>query len=475
VKTIHFFIVSVVVYSLLLAYLSIALNAPEEIWLYSLLHFLTAAVLNAFLIYIVRRKSLSLIGSPAILFLISIQVYFTINAVKYFAPSAYPQFELVSSERFAGSMAGALVLFFAIGVLAALKSVNAQALSERFIHEVSLVSFLKVSVAISICTKLALIWIGYGSAYSNAAYTITGVLQIRNYWDSLLVSLALLFDNLSVLLAAIYLSKAWRLGKGLTPGHIVSVFGLLVNISWMFYIRARLPFLLFSLIFIFGIQMFSFRRALLFLQIFFVVMPMVPVLTVSAFTLLLGRVNVTGSGLISNTFEVGYRSELTDYSFALVKSAEGKGAGLAVISDALVNAIPRALWKGKDSAYQGTYYRFIDDLGWPRMDYLETPFSLGVTAFGWLGFILWPLLYLVLLIVLFRIFWSWTMRYSWACYVLLALGLLGLRVEGEWESIALNFRDFVMVSLILVILVFVWQTVKISPISKRDQKARFSA
>jgi hypothetical protein len=221
--------------------------------------------------------------------------------------------------------------------------------------------------------------------------------------------------------------------------------------------------------------MFSFRRALLFLQIFFVVMPMVPVLTVSAFTLLLGRVNVTGSGLISNTFEVGYRSELTDYSFALVKSAEGKGAGLAVISDALVNAIPRALWKGKDSAYQGTYYRFIDDLGWPRMDYLETPFSLGVTAFGWLGFILWPLLYLVLLIVLFRIFWSWTMRYSWACYVLLALGLLGLRVEGEWESIALNFRDFVMVSLILVILVFVWQTVKISPISKRDQKARFSA
>jgi hypothetical protein len=107
-----FFLLSLAVYGGLTAYVATHVSATTSEWAFALGHFAMAAAGNAFLLHVARRRSLAFMGSPALAFLIMSQVYFTINALKYFSPILlYPQFDLSLEAQFWGSIAGGAVLF----------------------------------------------------------------------------------------------------------------------------------------------------------------------------------------------------------------------------------------------------------------------------------------------------------------------------------------------------------------------------
>ena len=113
-----FFLLSLLVYSALTTTIAMRVSATTEEWGFTLGHFVLAAAGNALLLHVARRRSLAFLGSPALAFLVMNQVYFTINALKYFSPILlYPQFDLSLTAQFWGSMAGGAVLIGCMLVL----------------------------------------------------------------------------------------------------------------------------------------------------------------------------------------------------------------------------------------------------------------------------------------------------------------------------------------------------------------------
>ena len=104
------------------------------------------------------------------------QVYFTINALKYFSPILlYPQFDLSLTAQFWGSMAGGAVLIGCMLVLRYRGAPTAQSMQAWITrYRADLRRLLVVSVVVSVACKLALVSLGYGSAYTETDYAATG-------------------------------------------------------------------------------------------------------------------------------------------------------------------------------------------------------------------------------------------------------------------------------------------------------------
>jgi hypothetical protein len=431
----------------LVAYLATAVPTTGAVAFYAMTHAVVAALLNTGLLEAIARRRISLLGSPVVSFLCIAQLYLTLSCVKYFTPNrAYAQyFDLTQGERFAGSMAAAGALALAQLLLWVLPRVSASRLQAWAEQERTLVPMLVSSTALAIGSKAALVALGYGSRYADVQYTEN---QLRSYWDLLLISGVGFFDQFALALAGMVLT--YRLGRATWRGaHLVALAAIGSSMAWAVFVQARMPFLFLAVLLILSAQHWSFRRAVLALQTFLLVLPLAAVMSANAFTSMLGRQNIPGFGLIDTLAEIGYRADVTDLAVAITVRSRGEGIGLAPVVDGVSNAVPRIVWPSKDDYHTDAYYRRLASLGLPRVDYLETPFSNGAVAFGTMGWLFWPVAYLILVgllaVALRGVARTSALRY----YPLIGFGVLALRVEAEWEAVVLLFRDVIQFAILV--------------------------
>ena len=107
-----FFTLSLLVYAGLVAWLVERVDGTTAEWTFTLGHLALAAAINAHLLWVARRRSLSFLGCAPLAFLVVYHLYFSLSALKYFSPILlYPQFDLSLRDQFVGSAAAAVVLF----------------------------------------------------------------------------------------------------------------------------------------------------------------------------------------------------------------------------------------------------------------------------------------------------------------------------------------------------------------------------
>lgn len=453
-----FFGLSVAAYGALIAWLASRLDASTAEWGYALGHLVLAATVNAFLIRSARARSLSLLGSAPIAFLVVSQLYFTVNGLKYFSPILLnPQFDLTLTAQFIGSAAGALVLFACVFLLRLQRgpeSGRVLAWIDRYWADLR--RLMIVSVAGSLICKAALFRLGYGSVYTDSAYSDRAV---RTYSDFFILMGSDTLGLLSLLLGMLYLLRR-RAGRARPVTGFVALMGVLVQVAYaLIYLKARMILLVTFVILALAAEVRSRRLAERLLQMMLIVLPAASLFGVQL-TLWLGRVNLpedTGTRL--GIAAINRRADLTDFATAIVVNSHGEAHDAAIITSAVLNAIPRAVFPDKLNVVRDVYSDILaKHLGWPAYvdremiaDYQDSAFSAGVMSFGVVGFVLVPL---GLIWGLYLVSRGLERSFHGLAYGvgLLSLWLAALRVEVEWDSIPFSLRQAAIMGVVAYVL-----------------------
>lgn len=445
---------SVLSYGLLTLWLTVHAAGTAQEWGFTLAHMTLAALINTHLFFVARRRNLSFLASAPLAFLMVSHFYFTINGIKYFSPILlYPQFDLSLGAQFAGSVAGAAVLFLCSLLLyrqSGPTTGHIRAWLERYWPDVT--RLMIGSMIGSLLCKLVLLELGYGSAYTDTAYYEHAV---RSYGDYLILLGNDVFGALTLVFGCIYLCRP-RQGRPHPLGFLLALGGVLLQVGYaLLYLKARMILLVAFITLAAALELASRRRAERALQALLLVLPPLSLLGVQL-TLLIGRVNLPEeTGIRLAIAAVNRRAELTDFAVAMVVDSRGEAHDASIITAAVLNAIPRAVFPGKQEVVRDVYSEILEQrLGWPagagddmEADYLDTAFSDGVMSFGAVGFLVVPLALVWL--------YGWISRrlernarglvYG---LTLIPLWLVAMHIEGEWASIPLNFRQAVFYALI---------------------------
>ena len=449
-----FFALSLLLYSGLVAWLSGRLGGSTAEWSYTLAHLALAAAINSHLLWVARRRELSFLGSAPFAFLIVHHVYFTVAGLKYFSPILlYPQFDLGLGAQFAGSAAGAAVLFVCALVLRRQDgptTSRVQTWVDRHWGDIRRVMI--VSVVGSVLCKVILIQLGYGSIYTESLYNEH---LLRSYEDNFILLGNETFGVLSVTFGLLYLLHR-RMGPRRPLSFAFAVLGVLVQVGYtLLYLKGRMILLTTPITMAVVAEALSRRKAERALQGLLLVMPALSLLGVQL-TLLIGRFNVPAdTGMRLAIAAVNRRADLTDFPTAMMVNSHGEAHDASIISAAVLNAIPRAFFPGKEEVVRDVYSDILEQrLGWPagageemQADYLDTAFSNGVMSFGVVGFLLVPLA----LTWMFGRACRWLDRHTRRLaygFTIIPLWLAAMHIEGEWASIPLNFRQAIFYGVI---------------------------
>lgn len=449
-----FFALSLLVYGGLTFWLTGRVDGTNAEWGYTLVHLTLAAGINAHLLWVARRRNLSFLGCAPLAFLVVLHFYYTIAGLKYFSPNLlYPQFNLTLEAQLLGSAAGAAVLFVCGLVLGSQRGPNSAEIRvwvER--HWADIRRVMVISVLGSMLCKVVLYRLGYGSGYADTAYSEH---VVRGYADNFILLGNDTFGVLSLVLGLVYMLHP-RVGDRRPVTFFIAAAGVLLQAVYvLLYLKARMILFTTPITLALAAEVISRRRAERLVQILLLALPPVSLLGLQL-TLLIGRFNLpedTGLRLAIGT--VNRRTDLTDFPTAVVLNSGGQAHDVRIASEAFLNAIPRAFFPGKEEVIKDVYSQVLEQqLGWPagfgedlQADYLETPFSNGVVAFGPVGFIALPLalvgLYGWLSSVLERSF-----RGAAFGFTLISLWLAAMHVEGEWVWILLNLRQAISYAIV---------------------------
>lgn len=443
---------SIACYGLLTWWLTIRTAGVSEEWLFTLGHMTLAALLNMHLLYVARRRSLSFLACPPLAFLLVSQIYFTINGIKYFSPILlYPQFDLSLREQFLGSIAGGLVLFLCSLLLYRQRgptTASMQAWFRRYQPDVRRIVICS-TVGSALC-KGILVLLGYGSAYTETAYTEHAV---RSYGDFFILLGNDVFGALSLIFGAIYLCHP-RVGRSRPLTAAIAVAAILLQVGYvLLYLKARMIVLLACISLALAAETISRRRAERLLQSLLLLLPPASLLGVQL-TLLIGRVNLPEeTGIRLAIGAVNRRADLTDFATAILIQSHGTAHDASIVTAAVLNTIPRAVFPGKMEIVKDVYSNILEQkLGWRagstaedlQADYLDTSFSNGVMSFGAIGFVVVPLAIVWILQALTHGL-ARASRGAGYGISLVALLLTAMHTEGEWAFIPANFRQAVFI------------------------------
>jgi hypothetical protein len=451
-----FFLLSLLLYGGLTAWLAGALDGTAAEWGYTLAHMTIAAALNAHLLYTARRRKLALL-SPPVVFLLACQLYFSINGLKYFSPILlYPQFDLSLTAQFVGSVAGAAVLF----VCALLLRTEREPTSARVFGWVErywpdLRRLLLVSVVGSLACKVVLTRLGYGSPYTGGLYSEN---QIRSYEDFFLLLGNDAFGVMSLFLGVLYLLH--RRTNGPRPFvAVVAAFAVLLHLGYtLLFLQSRMVLLILCITIGLAAEVRSRRTAENVLRALFLILPPLSLIGLQL-TLLLGRVNVPeDTGMRLAIGAINRRTDLTDFATAMIVRSRGEAHDAGIVTAAVLNAVPRVIFPNKQEYVKDVYSEILNDqLGWPAYkensvlaDYQDSSFSAGVMAFGIPGFVLLPMFLVWFWYQVTRWIGRWFHGIAYG-FALLAASLVAMRVEVEWSAIPLNFRQGISMAVIFIV------------------------
>jgi hypothetical protein len=461
-----FFGLSLLVYGLLTGYVAGHVRATTEEWVYALAHFTLAAAGNAYLLGVIRARRLAMFGSPVITFLLLNQLYFTFNALKYFSPILlFPQFNLSLAAQFWGSAAGAAVLGLCIAIAARLGGPRAEvpvAWVRRHWRDVRRVAL--AAVLADFGCKATLVALGYGSTYTDAAYTI---ISVRSYWDFLLFLGSNVFGMLVLLLAPVLLLGGRRLGPVATSMRAFVLAGFLFNLAYsVLYLKARAPLLIAAVFFTLGLALVSLRGGIRGARILMLALPPLSLFSVQL-TLAIGRTNLPeDAGLRLAIGFVNRRTDLTDFSTALLLNSRGTAYDPTIVTEAVLNAIPRAIFPGKEEVLRDVYSQVLGRLNWPAglgleqlADYQDSIISTGVMAWGYPGWVLMPVLQVVALCAA-AVFIVRRIGGLVLGLALISFTVSAAHVEVEPATLVLDYRQAVASVVMLVLLAYVLRVLR---------------
>lgn len=453
----RFFLGSLAVYAALTAWITQRAQGTVEEWAYTAAHLALAAAINTHLLWVARKRSLSFLGSAPLAFLVVLHFYFTVNGIKYFSPILlYPQFDLTLGQQFAGAAAGAVVLFLCARVLLAARGPTTAVMQDWVRQNWGDVRRLVLMTGlVSILCKVMLIRMGYGSAYTDTMYTEHAV---RSYGDYLVLLGNDAFGALSLVFGLMYLTHP-PVGRSRPMTAVIAVLAVALHLGYtLLFIKQRMVLLIALITFALVSELVARRRAERILQVLLVTLPVLSLLGVQL-TLFIGRFNVPeDAGIRLGIGAINRRAELTDFATAMLVASRGDIGDPTIISAAILNTIPKAVFPGKERVVHDVYSQILEQkLGWEagegedlKVDYLDTSFSNGVMSFGAIGFVLVPLA----LVWLYSAVTRWTARsfHGFAFGIsLIAVSLAAMHVEGEWAVIPFNFRQalfFVVLALV---------------------------
>jgi hypothetical protein len=302
-------------------------------------------------------------------------------------------------------------------------------------------------------SKVILALLGYGSSYGEAAYTEHAV---RNYGDYLVILCNDVFGALSLTLGTLYICRP-RQGRRRPLAFLIAALGILIQVVYvLLYLKARMIILLAAIAFALAADTISRHRAERLLQSLFLILPPASLLGVQL-TLIIGRVNIPQeTGLRLAIAAVNRRAELTDFATAIQVQGHGSAHDANIITMAILNTIPRAVFPGKLSIVEDVYSNILEQhLGWPagsseedlQADYLDTTFSNGVMSFGAPGFVLVPLAIVWLYQLLSHVAVRRTRGPLWGI-AQISLVLAAMHIEGEWSSIPASFRQALFIGIL---------------------------
>ena len=442
----RFFGLSLLVYGLLTAWVAGHVRATTEEWAYTMAHFAIAAAGNAYLLWLIARRRLAMFASPVIVFLLLNQLYFTFNALKYFSPILlFPQFNLSLAAQFWGSVAGALILMLCITLVGRFGRVPLEATvawARRYWPDLRRVAL--AAVLIDAACKATLVALGYGSSYTESVYTEVAV---RSYWDFLVFLGSNVFGLLVLLLAPVLLLGSRQLGRVPWGIRAIVLAGLAFNLAYsVLFLKARAPILIAAVFFALGSTVVSLHSGIRWTRILMLALPPLSLLSVQL-TLAIGRTNLPeDAGLRLAIGFVNRRTDLTDFSTALLLNSRGGAYDPAIATHAILNAIPRANFPGEEAVVRDVYSEILGRLGWPAglgieqlADYQDSIISTGVMAFGYAGFLLVPLLQTLALCIVAQV----ARRAGGLAggLALLAFTVSAAHIEVEPATLALDYRQ----------------------------------
>lgn len=451
----RFLLASLAAYSALTYWVATQVQATTLEWGCVLAHFAMAAIGNTVLLQVVERRGLALLASPAVAFLFTSQLYFSFAGLRYVAPIVlFPQFDLGPREQLIGSAAGQAVLIACSLLLGRVGAPDTRTVRDWVqAHAADIRRLVAVSVIGDVACKAALVALGYGSSYTDSAYT---QVQVRSYGDFLLFLGSEMFGLASLLLGTVVLLGDAR-GRFGTPGmRVLALTGMLLELGYgLLFLKARAVLLVTAMSFAFGAEIRSRRLAIRLVQLLLVGLPAASLFGVQL-TLLIGRVNVEqDAGLRLGLGLVSGRTDLTDFGTALLRTAGPQASDPAIVTAAVANAFPRVLFPAKQAFAIDVYSRILNGIGWPAglgtemvADYADSVFSAGVMAFGVAGWVVVPLALTWLYAALSR----WTVRRLRGLALgasLLGLALTATHIETEFATILLNLRQALTIAMLL--------------------------
>ncbi len=460
-KPLRFFIFSNLLNIIVALYLFSQFNIASDALLYVLAHFFLASVANTILVKKVIKNNICLISSPVTCFLIITQVYLTFSSLKYFADNStfYPMFELTKADQFIGSLLGFGVIFVILFSLERSFFVS----PTKFIewvkkHSKLILTTSMVFLLVSVVIKVFLFTQGYGSTYSNSLFT---KLELRDRNDAIYLNVNEIFDQLVI----IYFFLLYKIFKFSSFNRFLRFPFLFITIVFfiynLFFFKSRLLILFLVLTVISVVQAFQPRKGAMYLALLFLLLPVtVGILPILNWLLVRDNLMADSSEFLIQL--TSYRADITDYAYAILKKSNFIGVNPDIFFQGLLNAIPNVIFPGKDLLVKDAYSIGLDKIGWKAksdtsfeiIDYQDSLFSAGSMAFGIIGFVFIPLVYVRILNYL-AFFFTKYLKKGFVPLVIFPLITTAFRVELEFSNIFINIRNSIqMIFISLILLIF---------------------
>jgi|GEM_PF-5009874 len=429
----------------------------------ALLHYFLAVMIGVYYWKVLERQPRPLIFMPAMVCSLLHAVYFAISAVKYFDPNTYYfMYSYLSEEtRLFGSFLSSLIILGMISIAGRQKKLLSQSKPQTVHIVLQLLGVLTFTLfSFGLILKYLLLKAGYGSTYAVfAGRADFSLLEVNQYGDRFLLFLS--WVNSMVLLAMSAL-LCWRpqAERGTFLQRLGGILIFLSELSWAaIFWASRMQVVTGILLFLMAYQNRNRKRGAALLFVLIPAAPFLAVLFSTQFLRVLGR-EESWSTSLGSIAEISYRVNLTDFAMGLLSETNGWPSAPGVLSDALINALPRVILSRKDDLMLDSYYEQFRNIGWPAgFDYPDTLFSSGVMLGGWVGFFLLPLLFVVVL----RKLSDWLTRRrdlsGLRAYLTLILACSATYIELGAGELFLWYRHFIMYTAVFLavycVLVFV--------------------
>lgn len=368
--------------------------------------------------------------SMALVFILINMLYFSVSSIKYFEPILYPGFIMDSFTRLYYSLLVLVVLWVSFEVLLKYGKFNLPPIAisnQKNILRLSLIILL-IASAYSVYTMYQQ---GVGLNYSGLIDVHE--LAIEDTYLSTPEKLRIWLIGLVPVLITVLLAIYHRFKASyyfVAIALLLSLFSSIVSGSRFGFFFFGLG-LMVSLIRLQGIGRKWFSLAALSAPLI-VCVASVAILSASS------RIDPRAMDVIR--FQLAYRFDLSDFAATMATQRKSLDFDYQLVADAVIQATPKIFNPNKYDENTNTYDKQLLEAGLnPEIDYTDTFFSIGSQLFGIVGFIVFPVLMIMLLYRIEKILNSFLGAHL-ANIVVVCMYPLYILAEADPNSLVASWR-----------------------------------